>query len=31
VPVGYDNELVYGKLVGLDRQELARLRGQGVI
>lgn len=31
VPVGHDNELVYGKLLGVDAAELARLRGDGAI
>jgi crotonobetainyl-CoA:carnitine CoA-transferase CaiB-like acyl-CoA transferase len=31
VPIGHDNELVYGKLAGLDGAALARLREQGVI
>jgi crotonobetainyl-CoA:carnitine CoA-transferase CaiB-like acyl-CoA transferase len=31
VPIGHDNELVYGKLTGLDGAALARLREQGVI
>jgi len=31
VPIGHDNELIYGKLAGLDGAALARLREQGVI
>ena len=31
VPIGHDNELVYGKLAGLDGASLARLREQRVI
>jgi len=31
VPVGYDNELVYGKLLGLGEEELETLRNKGVI
>jgi crotonobetainyl-CoA:carnitine CoA-transferase CaiB-like acyl-CoA transferase len=31
VPVGYDNELVYGQLLGLSQEEMASLRSQGVI
>jgi len=31
VPIGHDNELVYGKLAGLDEASLARLREQRVI
>ena len=31
VPIGHDNELVYGKLAGLDATALARLRERGVI
>ena len=31
VPVGYDNELVYGELLGMDRQRLEGLAERGVI
>jgi crotonobetainyl-CoA:carnitine CoA-transferase CaiB-like acyl-CoA transferase len=31
VPVGYDNELVYGHLLGLSPEEIAGLRSQGVL
>jgi crotonobetainyl-CoA:carnitine CoA-transferase CaiB-like acyl-CoA transferase len=31
VPIGYDNELVYGQLLGLSKEELDALRNQGVI
>ncbi len=31
VPLGYDNETVYGGLMGLKAQELARLQDKGVI
>jgi crotonobetainyl-CoA:carnitine CoA-transferase CaiB-like acyl-CoA transferase len=31
VPVGYDNELVYGHLLGLSLEEIAGLRSQGVL
>ncbi|MFQ5859701.1 MAG: CoA transferase, partial [Anaerolineae bacterium] len=31
VPAGYDNELVYGKLLGLPKEEMASLREQGAI
>ena len=31
VPLGYDNELVYGRLLGLSSQQLADLRCRGVI
>ena len=31
VPVGHDNELVYGKLAGVGAKELAALRARGVV
>jgi crotonobetainyl-CoA:carnitine CoA-transferase CaiB-like acyl-CoA transferase len=31
VPVGYDNELVYGRTLGVSQAELAELRRQGAI
>jgi formyl-CoA transferase len=31
VPLGYDNETVYGGLMGLTAQEMARLQEKGVI
>jgi len=31
VPVGYDNETVYGQLLGLSQEELETLRNKGVI
>ncbi len=31
VPLGYDNELVYGHFLGLDASGLDQLREQGVI
>ena len=31
VPIGHDNELVYGKLAGLQPSEIARLREEGVV
>ena len=31
VPLGYDNELVYGRLLGLESSELIQLQEQGVI
>ena len=31
VPLGYDNELVYGRLLGLSPSEVAQLRERGII
>ncbi len=31
VPLGYDNEMVYTSLLGLDNAELARLKEEGII
>jgi crotonobetainyl-CoA:carnitine CoA-transferase CaiB-like acyl-CoA transferase len=31
VPVGHDNELVFGKLVGLGPEEVAALRAKGIV
>jgi crotonobetainyl-CoA:carnitine CoA-transferase CaiB-like acyl-CoA transferase len=31
VPVGYDNDLVYGQLLGLSAAEIAALRGKGIL
>ena len=31
VPLGHDNDLVYGRYLGLGNDELAKLRDRGVI